>query len=432
MDSIQNAIEIFTHAVAAVKPSALIQKHLSRQADHLMICGNRIPLHAGVFIIGAGKAAALMAQTVEEIVGDAITDGLVVTKYEHGLPLRKIKLIEAGHPVPDVNSLLATKEMMKLVHDLTPQDVVIFLLSGGASSLLADCPEGAHLIEVQEVFDLLLKSGAEIHEMNKVRKHISHIKGGQLAKAIYPARLYALILSDVIGDDLDIIGSGPTAPDSSTFADAVAVLNKYQITDKLPAAVYQYLLEGFEGKIAETPKEGDACFVNTHNNIIGSNRIALLAAAEKARALGYDTHIITNTLKGEASVVGQTLAEEAMSWSGQRPACLLYGGESTVTIKGKGKGGRNMELALSAGSRCHSQPNITILAAGTDGTDGPTDAAGAVVNTDIMERAMALHGSPTSYIDNNDSYSYFMETDALLKTGPTQTNVMDIVITLIQ
>lgn len=432
MDSIQNAIDIFTHAVAAVKPSTLIQKHLSRQADHLMICGNRIPLHARVFIIGAGKAAALMAQTTEEIVGDVITDGLVVTKYEHGLPLCKIKLLEAGHPVPDENSLRATKEVMKLVLDLTPQDIVIFLLSGGASSLLADCPEGAHLTEVQEVFDLLLKSGADIHEMNKVRKHISNIKGGQLAKAIYPARLYALILSDVIGDDLDIIGSGPTAPDSSTFADALAVLNKYQITEKLPATVYQYLLDGYEGKIAETPKEGDVCFVNTHNSIIGSNRIALLAAAAKARTLGYDTHIITNTLKGEASIVGQSLAEEAMSWRGKRPTCLLYGGESTVTMKGKGKGGRNMELALAAGSRCYSQPNITILAAGTDGTDGPTDAAGAVVNATIMERAVKLHGSPTPYLENNDSYTYFLETDALVKTGPTQTNVMDIVIILIQ
>jgi glycerate 2-kinase len=432
MDSIQNAIDIFTHAVSAVKPSTLIQKHLSRQADHLMICGNRIPLHARVFIIGAGKAAALMAQTTEEIVGDVITDGLVVTKYEHGLPLHKIKLIEAGHPVPDENSLRATKEVMKLVLNLTPQDIVIFLLSGGASSLLADCPEGAHLTEVQEVFDLLLKSGADIHEMNKVRKHISNIKGGQLAKAIYPARLYALILSDVIGDDLDIIGSGPTAPDSSTFADALAVLNKYQITDKLPSAVYRYLLDGYEGKIADTPKEGDACFINTHNCIIGSNRIALQAAAAKASELGYDTQIITNTLKGEASRVGQDLAEEAMSWSGQRPACLLYGGESTVTIKGKGKGGRNMELALAAGSHCHSQPGITILAAGTDGTDGPTDAAGAVVNAHIMERAKMLHGSPTPYLDNNDSYTYFLETNALVKTGPTQTNVMDIMITLIQ
>ncbi|ANE51473.1 glycerate kinase type-2 family protein [Flavisolibacter tropicus] len=433
MTSIQNAIDIFNHAVAAVKPSTLIQKHLQRQADHLMICGDRVALQADtrVFIIGAGKAAALMAQTAEEILGDVVTDGFIVTKYEHGLPLRKIKYIEVGHPVPDEKSLQASREVMQLVKDLAPQDVVIFLLSGGASSLLADCPEGTHFPDVQEVFTLLLKSGADIHEMNTVRKHMSHIKGGQLAKAICPARLYSLILSDVIGDDLDIIGSGPTAPDSSTFADVLAVLAKYQITDKLPTTIYQHLLDGYEGKIAETPKDGDACFMNTQNHIIGSNRIALQAAADKAKALGYHAHIITYTLKGEASVVGQALAEEAMDWNGPRPACLLYGGESTVTIKGKGKGGRNMELALAAGSCCHLHPNITILAAGTDGTDGPTDAAGAVVNTDLMEEAIALHGSPVPYLDNNDSYTYFQETDALLKTGPTQTNVMDLVITLI-
>lgn len=433
MESIQNAIDIFTQAVTAVKPSTLLQKHLQRKADHLVICGDRVALQddTRVFIIGAGKAAALMAKTAEEILGDVITGGFVVTKYEHGLPLRYIKWIEAGHPVPDENSLRATWDIMQLVKDLTPKDVVIFLLSGGASSLLADCPAGAQIKEVQEVFDLLLKSGADIHEMNVVRKHMSYIKGGQLAKAIHPAHLYSLILSDVIGDDLDIIGSGPTAPDNSTFADALAVLDRYQLTEKLPPAVYRHLHDGSEGKIAETPKEGDACFFNTHNHIIGSNRIALQAAAEKARALGYEAHIITYTLKGEASIVGQAIAEEAMAWNGPRPACLLYGGESTVTIKGKGKGGRNMELALAAGSSCHLQPAITILAAGTDGTDGPTDAAGAVVNTSILQKAIALYGSPTPYLHNNDSYTYFQETGALLKTGPTQTNVMDIVITLI-
>lgn len=433
MDSTQNAIDIFFHAVEAVKPSTLLRKHVSYQATCLNISGNNIPLESStrVFIIGAGKASALMARTLEEILGNTITDGVVVTKHEHGLPLNTIKLIEAGHPIPDLNSVHATQEILKLTTNLTPDDLVIFLLSGGASSLLADYPEGSSLAEVQEVYDVLLKSGADIHETNTVRKHLSSVKGGQLAKHIYPAQLYSLILSDVIGDDLDVIGSGPTVPDSSTFKDALEVLTKYKITDKIPASAYRYILAGCDGKIADNPKPGDESFRSARNLIIGSNKIALDAAANKANDLGYHPTIITNTLKGEASVLGGMIAEQAMKYKGTLPACLLYGGESTVTIKADGLGGRNMELALAAGIDIIAHSNITIVSAGTDGTDGPTDAAGAVVNSTIMKEAVAQKHNPFHYLQNNDSYTFFSYTSGLIKTGATQTNVMDIMFALI-
>lgn len=433
MESLQNAIAIFKDAVEAVKPSTLIRKHLQWQAPHLRIVDNVIEINPAtrIFIIGAGKASALMAQTMEEILGEAITAGIVVTKYEHGLQLGKIKLIEAGHPIPDLNSVEATVEIVKLVSHLTSDDIVIFLLSGGASALLADYPQGLDLQQIQAVYKVLLTSGADIYEMNTVRKHLSNIKGGQLAKHIYPAKLYSLILSDVIGDELDVIGSGPTVPDKATFKDAWNVLIKYKATNKIPPPVLQYIKDGMEGKIQDTPKEGDKYFVNTHNIIIGSNSTALKAAATKASELGYRDFIVTDRLQGEASSIGHMLAKKAIQYKGPRPACLLYGGEPTVTIKGNGLGGRNMELALAAGIEIVSEPTITILSAGTDGTDGPTDAAGAVVDSFIMKKAIQNRYDPVEYLKNNNSYNFFAAFQSLIKTGPTQTNVMDIMLVLI-
>jgi hydroxypyruvate reductase len=433
MDNVQNAIDVFAHAVAAVNPSTLIHNHLRWQYPYLDICGERIEFSSRnrLFIIGAGKAAAQMAETVEEILHDQIAGGIVITKHGHGLPLKKIKLYEAGHPIPDERSVLATEEIRRLADELTADDIVLFLLSGGASSLLADYPTDSNLEEVQEVFGLLLKSGATIHEMNTVRKHMSNVKGGQLARHIYPARLYSLILSDVIGDDLDVIGSGPTVPDKTTFADALAVLLKHDMMKKTPPSLARCIVEGCEGKITETPKEGDPVFAFTHNKIIGSNRMALEAASEKAMELGYQPQIITHTLQGESSTLGHLIAVEAIHYKGSLPACLLYGGESTVTIKGEGLGGRNMELALAAGTQIIDYPNITILAAGTDGTDGPTDAAGAVVNAAIMKQAALIKFNPTHFLERNDSYHFFSTIDGLIKTGPTQTNVMDLIVVLI-
>ena len=433
MEGLQNTIAIFKEAVEAVKPSTLIRKHLQWQPPRLSISNNLIEISptTRIFIIGAGKASALMAQTMEEILGDAITDGIVVTKYEHVLQLNKIKLIEAGHPIPDLNSIEATEEIVKLVSHLTSDDIVIFLLSGGASALLADYPQGFDLRQMQALYETLLKSGADIYEMNTVRKHLSNVKGGQLAKHIYPAKLYSLILSDVIGDELDVIGSGPTVPDKSTFKDAWDILTKYNVTNGAMPSIVQHLKDGMEGKIPDTPKEGDRHFIDAHNIIIGSNAIALKAAASKASELGYQDFIVTDRLQGEASFVGHMLARKAIEYDGSRPACLLFGGESTVTVTGNGLGGRNMELALAAGIEILSHSNITILSAGTDGTDGPTDAAGAVVDSAIMKKAIQNKYDPAKYLKNNDSYNFFSPFQALIKTGATQTNVMDIMLALI-
>ncbi|MDF3078406.1 MAG: hypothetical protein K0S09_2295 [Sphingobacteriaceae bacterium] len=428
-----HAIQIFLHAVEAVKPSTLIHKHVTWQAPHLQIDEQSVKLQPNqrIFVIGAGKASALMAQTLEKIVGDRISGGIVVTKYDHGLPLNRIRLIEAAHPIPDGNSVLASEEILKLTAGLTDHDIVIFLLSGGASALLADFPEGSSLTEVQHTYDLLLKSGADIHEMNTVRKHLSNIKGGQLARHIHPARLFSLILSDVVGDDLDVIGSGPTAHDKSTFSDAYKVLEKYNLSRQVPQAIAKHIADGCAGKIPDTPKEGDTSFSSTHNFLIGSNQIALEAAAAKARELGYESHIISSTLNGEAKDLGKMIVQKAKEVKSTSPVCLLWGGEATVTIKGNGLGGRSMELALAAGIELGENQNITLLSAGTDGTDGPTDAAGAFVNAEIMKKAAALGLNANAYLENNDSYNFFSQAGGLIKTGATQTNVMDIMLALI-
>jgi hydroxypyruvate reductase len=322
--------------------------------------------------------------------------------------------------------------MMQLLASVTEKDLVLFLLSGGASALLADYPPGSSLADVQAVFDLLLKSGATIHEMNTVRKHISVIKGGQLALQVYPATLCTLILSDVVGDDLDVIGSGPTVPDRSTFADTQAVLEKYRLSQQIPLAIRQYLQKGINGQIADTPKPGHPGFNTTHNYLVGSNSIALEAAAQYAEAQGYHTTLLSSTVTGNAHTLAQALAQQAIRWAGPRPACLLMGGESTVIVTGQGLGGRNQQLALAAGITLQSHPHITILSAGTDGTDGPTDAAGAVVNATIMKRAAALGLNPVTYLENNDAYHFFERTGGLIKTGPTQTNVMDVMMAIIE
>ena len=433
MSAAEIATAIFREAVTAVQPQYLIPKQIQAQPNGIRIAGRFFPLQpdSRIFVAGAGKAAAAMAQALEGTGISHPLQGMVITKYEHALPLQHITVAEAGHPVPDENGVRATKQMMALLKEARAQDLVLFLLSGGASALLADTPPGASLTDVQAVFDLLLKSGATIHEMNTVRKHISAIKGGQLALKVYPATLCTLILSDVVGDDLDVIGSGPTVPDRSTFADTQAILEKYRLTNRIPAVIQHHIQQGLAGKITETPKPGHTGFSNTYNYLIGTNSIALDAAAKAAEALGYHTVLLSSSVTGNAQTLAQALAQQAIRWSGPRPACLLMGGESTVIVTGQGLGGRNQQLALAAGIPIESHPNITILSAGTDGTDGPTDAAGAVVNAGIMQQAAAQGLDPHSYLENNDAYHFFEKAGGLIKTGPTQTNVMDVMLALI-
>jgi hydroxypyruvate reductase len=423
----EHAISIFSHAVAAVQPAILMKKNVQRNGDTIKIADSIFQLKGNrpVWIFGAGKAAAAMASALEEILTGIPLKGLVITKYHHALPLQYITLSEAAHPVPDENGVQATKQMIALLKQVQENDLVLFLLSGGASALLADYPPGTSLTQIQTVFELLLKSGADIHEMNIVRKHLSAVKGGQLTANT--KAFYSLILSDVVGDDLHVIGSGPTVPDPSTFADAYAILEKYHLTTQLPAPVLQHLLNGVQGHIPDTPKHG-----NAHNLLIGNNKIALDAAAEKAAALGYEVYILTATATGEAELLAQQLIQKAVNWPGKRPVCLLAGGESTVTITGNGLGGRNQQLALAALIALQNDhPNITLLSAGTDGTDGPTDAAGAIADAAVIAAAAEKKLDATYYLKQNDAWHFFEQTGGLFRTGATQTNVMDIIVVII-
>jgi Putative glycerate kinase len=432
-----HALKIFTAAVRAVQPQQLLHRHMQWQNDQLRL-GNQV-FDTGnfdqVYVIGAGKASAAMAREAELILGSRLTEGIIVTKYDHGVRLKQIECIEAGHPVPDENSVQAGREIIRLLKKAGEKDIVISLLSGGASALLIDCPPGVLLPDLQQVFNGLLQCGATIQEMNTVRKHLSAgIKGGQLVRTAWPATLVSLILSDVVGDPLDIIASGPTVGDSSTFTQVWEILRKYQLTESLPVNIIRWLQLGLNKQIEETPKPGDEVFSKTHNLLIGTNRIALEAAADAARALRYEPVIMTDTLQGEARDKAQELVQTIQTYKGQRPVCLLMGGETTVTIKNKGKGGRNQEFVLAAVAALEKSGMDeipVILSAGTDGTDGPTDAAGAVADADVLQTAKRLGLHADSYLEQNDSYHFFKKAGGQIITGPTQTNVMDIVVTLL-
>lgn len=431
------AEEIFFHAVASVQPQHLLTKNIVLTKEIITLAGHQISRASiqNLYVVGAGKATAPMAQSVEQILKDQITDGLILVKHDHTLPLQYIQTVEAAHPVPDENGIRGTAQIVELLKKATPDDLVIVLISGGGSSLLIDVPEGCTLAELQIFFNLLLKSGADIGEMNTVRKHLSRVKGGQLAKIAYPAQVITLILSDVIGDPLDVIASGPTVPDPTTFTDAWQIVRKYNLEQEIPLSIRHYLQAGLAGTIADTPKAGDKIFTQTANYIIGSNTIALEAAKAKAETLGFHTAIVDTSVQGEAQQVAKDLVDSAKKIALDpvypKPACLLMGGETTVKVTGEGLGGRNQELALAAALQLKGFPTITVLSGGTDGSDGPTDAAGAVVDEQTIIKAQDLSICPEDYLANNDSYHFFQQTGGHLITGPTLTNVMDIMMALI-
>jgi len=427
-----HAEALYRAAVAAVQPATLLPQYLQLQGNVMQINNQSIPLtHTDLYVIGAGKAAAAMAQTVESILGDEINAGIITTKYEHALPLEKIICIEAAHPVPDEKSVQAAEQTMSLLKQTKANDVIICLLSGGASSLWADTPDGISLKELQQTFDLLLKSGASIDEMNCVRRHLSQIKGGQLLRYAPHARWFTLIISDVPGDQLQDIASGPTTADATTFADAINIINSYQLQQQLPTTVLNYLRKGIMGELEDTIKPGSELLQKVNNTIIGSNKTALAAAKQKAEELGYTVIIQEELMTGETATAATAIMQKATQYHSNKPACLLYGGETTVTVTGNGKGGRNQHLALCALQQLNNKHNITLLAAGTDGTDGPTDAAGAFADAVLKQAAIDQQLSLIDAITNNDAYPFFEKVNGLLKTGATQTNVMDIVIVLI-
>lgn len=436
MEHRQQAIDIFLAGVESVKPDNLINRYVSISNNVLQIEEISFDLSAlkNIYIVGAGKAGAAMAKAIEDILGSRIAAGHIITKYEHSVPLKFIEITEAGHPVPDENGLKGTGKILSIVNNAQKDDLVICLISGGGSALLADVPEGCTLEDLRTLSSILLKTGADITEMNCIRKHLSKVKGGLLAKAASPARVVSLILSDVIGDPLDVIASGPTAPDPTTFDDAISILRKYNIENKIPKQIYHVLHEGFENKRQETLKESDEMLQRTNNLIVGTNLLSLKTAKEKAELLGYDSRVITNKLDGDVCDVAAFIMENVIIAVNEKPGkkiCLLFAGEPTVEIKGTGTGGRNQHLALIVAGLLIDLPGVTFLSGGTDGTDGPTDATGAVVDSFTSKNSLNLQLDMGKYLNNFDSYNFFKQEGGLIITGPTQTNVMDLMVALI-
>jgi hydroxypyruvate reductase len=428
-----DALRVFRAAVASASPREAVLRFLRLDGETLHVGKRRYALDRvrSIWVVGAGKASAAMAQAVERVLGKRIAGGAITVKYGHGAKLRRVATTEAGHPVPDAAGVAGAEAIAKIVDGAGADDLVIALISGGASALMVQPAAGITLAEKQEVTRLLLACGASIHEMNAVRKHLSGLKGGQLAKRAAPARVVALLLSDVIGDNLDVIGSGPAAPDASTFGDALQVLDRYGLRARVPASVRDRLERGSRGEEGETPKAGDALFGRVQNLVVGSNALAVEEAARTARTLGYKPLVLTTSLDGEAREQARMLvamAREAQQSGrpGKAPVCLLAGGETVVTLRGDGKGGRNQEFALAAALAMKGLRGISVLAGGTDGTDGPTDAAGAVVTGETVARGAALGLSAEEALQMNNAYPYFDATGELIRTGPTGTNVMDL------
>jgi len=436
----KQALDIFNASLKAVDPVLAVRRYLRKEDNLLRIHDAHFNLSSfnRVYLIGFGKAAAAMAKGVEEVLGEELNGGIISVKYGHLDKLSsKIKINEAGHPVPDDAGMKGAKEMVEFLNHRDEKDLVICVISGGGSAILSLPCEGITLAEKQETTKLLLACGADIKEINAIRKHISQVKGGQLARITQPATLVTLILSDVIGDPLDSIASGPAAPDQTTFEDCWTILTKYELLGKIPPAVEQHLKSGVDKFISDTPKVGDPAFSKTYNNIVGSNWEAVVAARDYAQKLGFNTLILSTFVEGETKDVARVHAAIAkeVNKTGNPiniPACIISGGETTVTIRGDGLGGRNQEFVLAAAMDIQGMEKVVVLSAGTDGTDGPTDAAGAIADGETIQRATQLNLDTFNYLQNNDSYHYFEQLNDLVKTGPTNTNVMDIRIVLIK
>ena len=427
---------IFDAGVRAVAPDAALMRHVCLEDGQLLVDGQswKLPRRGRLLVLGAGKGVAPMGAAVEELLGDRIDTGMLVVKYGHGLPLQQIAQVEAAHPVPDAAGAAATRALLELAAGAAADDLVLCLLTGGASALTPAPVSGVTLEDMQQVTELLLRSGATITELNAVRKHLSRFSGGQLARTAAPAGVVSVIVSDVVGDALDVIASGPTAPDVSTFADCMDILARYGLGSAMPPAVLRHLRQGQLHQEAETPKPGDALFRHVQNTLVATNRQALDAAAEQARSHGFRPVILTDRMVGEAREQAALLVTQARQMAAElaadaQPVRLLAGGETTVTLRGRGRGGRNQEMALAASLALQDCPHICALFAGTDGTDGPTDAAGGCAWAGNL--AIAGLEQARRALEENDSYAILHHCGALLRTGPTRTNVMDLAILLV-
>jgi hydroxypyruvate reductase len=444
----ERAWQIMRAALNAVEPGAAVGRHLRLAASHLTIGDPQgieqtydLDDFDRVLVVGGGKAGAPMAAAVAEILGQRLAGGVVVVKHGHMLndsaASGPIEIVEAGHPVPDAAGLQGAGRIIDLLRDATSRDLVLCLISGGGSALMTSPLPGISLADLQTLTQTLLACGATINEINAIRKHISQLKGGQLAQLASPAPVVSLILSDVVGDPLEVIASGPTVPDPTTFDDAWSILVRYGILDDVPPSITSHLSAGLRGDIPDTPKPGNPIFEHVQNVIIGSNRLAADAAAAEAQRLGFDTILLTTFLEGEAREVGKVIAglakglvrDETMHPAGRplsRPTCLILGGETTVTLHGDGKGGRNQEMALAAALSLESWKGVLIASLATDGTDGPTDAAGAFADGSTVTRAAHLGLDAETHLARNDSYHFFEKLGDLIVTGPTKTNVNDL------
>jgi hydroxypyruvate reductase len=425
---------VLAAALQAVEPGAAVRRYLRREGAALLVGGRPYDLDQfeRVWIVGAGKAGAPMAAAAAEILAERLSGGVVVVKEGYAQEARgPLAVVEAGHPVPDERGVAGAQRMAGLLRGAGPRDLVLALISGGGSALLTLPGEGLALGDLQRLTDLLLRSGASINEINALRKHLDAMKGGGLARLAHPAALVTLVLSDVVGSPLDVIASGPSVPDTSTFGDAWGVLERYGLLEQTPAPVLARLRRGLAGELPETPRASDPLFGRVHNLVVGSNVQAAEAALAAARAEGWGALLLTTYLQGEAREAGRFLAAVARELAATgnplpRPACVVAGGETTVTLRGGGRGGRNQELALAAAPELAGLADLALVALATDGGDGPTDAAGAVVTGATLERARALGLDPAAHLARNDAYPFFAQLGDLLLPGPTRTNVNDL------
>ncbi len=412
-------------AIAAVEPERLVRRYLTAHSQAVSAAGR-------VRLAAIGKAAAAMARGAASVLGDRIGGGVLVTAagLEEAAPAG-LELVCGSHPVPDEGSVAGGRAVLELAARLGPDEQLLCLVSGGGSALATVPPDGVSLEAVQATTDALLRAGATIGELNAVRKHLDRLKGGRLARAAAPAPLLALVLSDVVGDPLDVIASGPVSPDPTTFAEAVEVLRRRGVWEQAPEAVRSHLERGLRGEEPESPKPGDACFDGVTVEIVGSNRMAAAAALAAAEGRGYSGRLLSTTLTGEAREAGRRLAAAALELRRvarprELPVCLVAAGETTVTVTGAGRGGRNQELALGAALALAGSEGILVASAGTDGIDGPTDAAGALADGSTVARAAARGLDPERALRENDAYPFFQALGDLIVTGPTGTNVMDV------
>jgi glycerate 2-kinase len=420
-------------ALAAVEPGRAVRRALRVESGALVAGDRRYPPGdvRRVLVVGAGKASAPMAAAIEELVD--VAEGVVVVRYGHHVATRRVRIAEAGHPIPDQAGVDAARAIAALVSSADERDLVVCLVSGGGSALLTLPAEGVTLADMQATTDALLRSGATINEINTLRKHLEALKGGGLARLAAPAPVLTLALSDVVGDALDAIASGPTVPDSTTWGDAAAVLDRYRLWEEVPGAVAERVRAGVAGRLPETPKASDPLFERTRALVVGGGSDACRAAAAEAERLGLRSLVLSTFVEGEAREVGRLLAGvlrevHASGSPAPRPCCIVAGGETTVTVRGRGRGGRNQELALAAAQALDGLPRVLLASLGTDGSDGPTDAAGAWVDGTTVERARGLGLDVGRHLAENDVYPLLERLGCLVRTGPTYTNVNDVML----